>query len=270
MASYLFGPTFLEQLQKGVYEQDPVWQLYKDRNPHVIFDKIALGNRAITKQLISSFFLRAGRMPLYSLDNTHLLTPEGRTAYSNESEKVYINDICEQVTPNNIYACYLHLYNSFHWQGSTVSTLEHTADIHGLKCVLPFHDSAVINFLSAMPESWGRGLDFKPTKYPLKWMLHNRVDYPHHLQVGPHSYTYDTDPNFSLVGEIVHASSFKPVFEEALRKGSFVEKLDFNFFDHSYIDEKVVKPYLSGKELHGQEMSNLTSIAMQSAIGVYE
>jgi hypothetical protein len=269
MASYLFGPTFLEQLQKGVHEQDPVWRLYKDRNPHIIFDQIAIGKGAITQQLIASFFLRAGRLPLYSLDNTCLLTPEGRSAYSNQSEKVYLNGICDQVTPENIYACYLHLYNSFHWQGSTVSTLEHTAEIHGLKCVLPFHDSAVIDFLSAMPESWGRGLDLKPTKYPLKWMLRNRLNYPHHLQVGPHSYTYDTDPTFSIVGEVVNASSFKPVLKKTLQKGSFVEKLDSKIFDHSYIDKIIVQPYLSGKELHGQELNDLTAIAMHSAIGVY-
>jgi hypothetical protein len=269
MASYLFGPTFLGQLQKGVHEQDPVWQLYKQRNANTIFDQIAVGEREITKQLLASFFLRGGRMPLYSLDNTRLLTAEGRAVYNKESEKVYLDEICDHVTPDNLYATYLHLYNSFHWQGSTVSTLEHTSEAHGLKCVLPFHDSAVIEFLSAMPESWGRGLDLKTTKYPLKWMLRNRIDYPHHLQVGPHAYTYDTDPNFSILGELLHASSLKPSFDKALRKGSFVEKLESNVFDHSYINNKVIKPYLEGKELRGQEMNDLSTIAMHSVIGTF-
>jgi hypothetical protein len=179
-----------------------------------------------------------------------------------------LNDICAQVTPETLYACYLHLYNSFHWQGATVSTLEHTAQLHGLRCVLPFHDSAVIEFLSAMPESWGRGLDLKPTKYPLKWMLQNRIDYPHHLQTGPHSYTYDVDPNFTLIGELLYASSLKPVFDQALKNGRFVAKLDSAIFDHSYIDS-TIDSYLKGMELRGQEMSDLMSLAMHSAIGVY-
>lgn len=269
MASYLFGPTFLGQLCKGAHEQDPVWLLYKQRNGNAMFDKVVAGVAETTKQLLASFFLRAGRMPLYSLDNTRLLTREGCAIYSSESERVYLNDICSQVTPETLYAAYLHLYNSFHWQGATVSTLEHTAEIHGLKCVLPFHDSTVIQFLSAMPESWGRGLDLKPTKYPLKWMLQNRIDYPHHLQTGPHSYTYDVDPNFSLVGEILNASSFKPVFTNALKESRFVDSLDPNMFDRSYIDKEVIQPYMAGAEVRGQQLNDLAALAMHSTIGIY-
>ena len=268
MASYLFGPTFLGQLQKGAHEQDPVWQIFRQRSTNTIFDSLAKGKQAITQQLLASFFLRGGRMPLYSLDNTRLLTSTGRENYANESERVYLSDISERITQDNLYSHYLQLYNSFHWQGATVSTLEHTAELHGLRCVLPFHDSAVIDFLSAMPETWGRGLDLNPTKYPLKWMLRNRIDYPHHLQVGPHSYTCDVDPNFTLLGEILHASSFKSVFQEAFQKERFTEWLDSDIFDRPYIDG-IIARYLKGEELVGQEMNDLGALAMHSAIGVY-
>jgi hypothetical protein len=268
MASYLFGPTFLGQLLKGVHEQDPVWQLFKQRNVNSKFDQLAHGELAITRQLLASFFLRGGRMPLYSLDNTSLLTQKGREVYATESERIYFEDICDQVKKENLYAWYLHLYNSFHWQGATVATLEHTAEAHGLRCVLPFHDSAIINFLSEMPESWGRGLDLNPTKYPLKWMLRNRIDYPNHLQVGPHSYIYDVNPNFTLLGEILHGSSFKTVFSEALRAGRFVEWFDVSVFNRPYIDA-IVGRYLKGEELRGQEMNDLGVLAMHSVIGVY-
>ncbi len=268
MASYLFGPTFLGQLVNGTYEQDPVWQLFKQRNINTIFDRLAQGERAIIKQLLASFFLRGGRIPLYSLDNTRLLTAKGRESYAAESERIYLEDISSQVNRDNLYAWYLHLYNSFHWQGATVATLEHTAEDHGLRCVAPFHDSAVIEFLSAMPESWGRGLDLNPTKYPLKWMLRSRIDYPNHLQIGPHSYIYDVNPNFSLLGEILHASSFKGIFSEALQAGRFVDWLDSNVFDRSYIDA-IIGRYLKGEELHGQEMNDLGVLATHSAIGVY-
>jgi hypothetical protein len=268
MASYLFGPTFLGQLVNGAHEQDPVWQIFKQRNINTKFDQLAQGERAIAQQLLASFFLRGGRMPLYSLDNTRLLTTNGRESYAAESERIYLEDISPQVNRDNLYAWYLHLYNSFHWQGATVATLEHTAEAHGLRCISPFHDSAMIDFLSAMPESWGRGLDLNPTKYPLKWMLRNRIDYPNHLQVGPHSYIYDVNPNFSLLGEILHASSLKGVFSEALQTGQFVDWLDSNIFDRSYIDV-IIGRYLKGEELHGQEMSDLGALAIHSAIGVY-
>ena len=268
MASYLFGPTFLGQLQQGAHEQDPVWQLFKQRSTNTKFDPLTQGKDAISQQILASFFLRAGRMPLYSLDNTPLLTPQGREYYAEESERIYLEDVASQVTPENIYSIYLQLYNSFHWQGATVATLEHTAAAHGLQCVLPFHDSAIIDFLSAMPESWGRGLDLNQTKYPLKWMLRNRIDYPNHLQVGAHAYISDINPNFTLLGEIVHASSFKFLFDEALQKAQFVEWLDGKFFDRTYID-MIIGSYLKGEELNGQCMKDLSVLATHSLIGVY-
>jgi len=268
MASYLFGPTFLGQLQKGAHEQDPIWQIFKRRYSNTKFDALANGEKAITKQLLASFFLRGGRIPLYSLDNTPLLTKLGRENYSSESERIYLNDVSEDLTPNQLYAVYLHLYNSFHWQGSTVSTLERTAEAHGLRCVNPFHDSALIDFLSAMPETWGRGLDLNHTKYPLKWMLRNRIDYPNHLQVGPHSYTYDIIPDFSLLGEILHVSSFNPVFKNSLKDSSFIEWLDSQIFDRSYIDG-IVGRYLKGEELRGQEMNDVGVLALHATIGIY-
>jgi hypothetical protein len=268
MASYLFGPTFLGQLQKGVHEEDPIWQLFRGRSGVAIFDSIATGDKAISRQLLASFFLRGGRMPLYSLDNAKLLTVEGRKKYAIESERIYLQDASEAITEDNLYAYYLQLYNSFHWQGSTVATLEHTADFHGLRCVLPFHDGAIIKFLSAMPESWGRGLDLNPTKYPLKWMLTNRIDYPVHLQVGPHSYTYDVNPNFTLMGEILYASSFKAIFQKSLLKGHFIEWLDSATFDRGYIN-KIVGNYIKGEEVSGAQMNDLSALAMHSVIGQY-
>jgi hypothetical protein len=268
MASYLFGPTFLGQLQSGAFEQDPVWQLYRQRNSTAKFDPPESGEKAVVLQLLSSFFLRSGRMPLYSIDNSRMLSLHGCRIFVSESEQIYLKEASEHVTRDNLYAWYLHLYNSFHWQGATVSTLEHTAHAHGFNCVSPFHDGALIDFLSAMPENFGRGLDLNPTKYPLKWMLRNRIDYPIHLQVGPHSYTYDVNPTFSLLGEILHASSFRGIFTNTLRAGRFVEWLEADVFDRSYIDG-IVKRYLNGEELRGQEMKDVSVLAMHSMIGVY-
>ena len=99
-------------------------------------------------------------------------------------------------------------------------------------------------------------------------MLRNKIDYPYHLQVGPHSYLYDVRPEFSLLGELLHASSLKTVFNEALKKGVFIDRLDSHVFDRAYI-EGLAKRYLNGEELIGQEQADLGSLAMHSAVGVY-
>ena len=40
MASYLFGPTFLNQLIDGKHEQDPVWKIFMEYHTDTIFDKL--------------------------------------------------------------------------------------------------------------------------------------------------------------------------------------------------------------------------------------
>jgi len=65
-----------------------------------------------------------------------------------------------------------------------------------------------------MLESFVRGSDFNPTKYPLKWMLKNKVDYPLNPQVGPHSHFYSTDPIWCADADILYDSSGKPHFQK--------------------------------------------------------
>lgn len=207
-------------------------------------------------------------MPFTSLTNSKLLSNNGRVVYAAQMEETYLTRAGSEATPETLYAWYLHLYNSFHWQGATVATLEHTAAAHGMRCALPFHDGRLIEFLSAMPESWGRGLDLKPTKYPLKWMLQNRIDYPLHLQVGPHSYLYDVDPSFSHLGELLFGSSFAAVFKESLATDWCQKRLDPKMFDLDYVDS-IVNRYLNNEEVRGAEMNDLGVLAFQSAIGDY-
>jgi hypothetical protein len=268
MATYLFGPTFLSNLHNGVQEKDPVWQFFKQQNVSLKFDKLAENKEEITKQFISSFYLRGGRIPLSSLDNAPLLTNHGAKIYTEESQRIYFDDIYKEINTENIYSWYLHLYNSFHWQAATVISRDYTSEAHGIKCVHPFQDAGIIAFLSAMPESFGRGLDFNSTKYPLKWMLKNRIDYPYHYQTGPHSYTYDVQEGFSLGGEILNASSLKKVFQESMRQGEFISKLNQDMFDLDYV-HKITNSYLAGEELKGQALSDTIVLAMHSAVGVY-
>ena len=269
MASYLFGPTFLNEMQKGTHENDPIWQIFKNRNKDIIFDKLEKGEHKITNQLLYSFFLSGGRVPLYSKHNNKILTEGGINKFNKESIQTYLNEFDGKVNKDNLYSHYLHLYNSFHWQGATVAPLEYTLQEFGMKCMLPFHDKSIIDFLSSMPESYGRGLDFNQTKYPLKWMLKNRIDYPIDLQVGPHSYLYDTIPNFSLIGEIVNDSSFTNIYKEILSQENFVNKLDGDTFNLKYINS-IIKNYLNGQEIQGKKLTDLAAISAHAMVGFYE
>ena len=190
MASYLFGPTFYSVLKSKEHKNDPIWNLFYDRKKDLIFDDIKENNQEFNTQFLNSFFISPARMPLASLDNNKLITKFGASEFNLKTNKLYFEDVSKNLNSENLYSYYLHLYNSFHWQGSTVAPLEYCGDYFGFNVCLPFRDKSVIDFLSGMPEKWGRGLDFNNTKYPLKWMLKNRIDYPYKYQEGPHSYIY--------------------------------------------------------------------------------
>ena len=269
MASYLFGPTFLKQLHSGRFETDAVYRLLRDRAGAAVFDSPATpGPAATTGQLLASFFLRSHRLPLISLRSSRILTPAGLEAYQSEMETEYLREPAAAATPETLYAWYLHLYNSFHWQSSSVSGFSVISEEYGLRPRLPFWDSRLQEFLSAMPEDWGRGLELKPTKYPLKWMLEHRLDYPLHLQTGPHSYLYDVDASFSHAAELMYGSQLASRFRKGLESRRYRQLLSPDVFQLDLIDEMVGR-YLEGTEVRGTELAELLSLATLSAVGWY-
>lgn len=268
MASYLFGPTFLSLLQQGEHEKDPIYGMFRARASGVKFDAVDSDSEKRTLQLFTSFFLRNGRMPMWSLENSRLLTAKGRDAYTQEMQDSYLKEAAENATGDTLYAWYLHLYNSFHWQGSTVRTLSVLADEYHLQTDLPFWDARLHEFLSSMPEDWGRGLDLNPTKFPLKWMLKNRLDYPYDLQKGPHSYTYDVDHSFNHAEEVFCHSKMTPILQKALSDKPYHQILSPEVFDLEFIDT-LVEDYVGGKAMPASALSELVPLALLSLIGWY-
>tara|TARA_B100002003_G_C14150171_1_gene553148 strand:- start:16 stop:1539 length:1524 start_codon:yes stop_codon:yes gene_type:complete len=267
MASYLFGPNFLQLMLKGNAEEDVIYDLLKRQHQGGIFDKLATDHVSCARQLFASIFTRDLRMPGWSLENCNMFTKAGRESYSSEMEAKYLNEPAKVATPATLYSWYIHLYSSFHWQGGTVTTLGYTAERQGFEMNLPFHDSRLHEFLSEMPESGGRGLEIRPTKYPLKWILENKIDYPMHLQVGPHSYIYDTDPTFNFAGEFIYASAYTPLIKERFKHRNYEALLSSECFDLNYINS-IVDHYLAGEEIPA-ERTDLSALAFLTLTGWY-
>lgn len=267
MASYLFGPTFVREFLDGRHEDDAVYRLFKDRNPGVLFDDALPQSGGRMRQMLVSFFLRNGRLPLWSGRNVRMLTRVGMERYTEEMAGEYFQGV-EAATPEVMYSWYLQLYNSFHWQGSTVCTVQKMADHFGLTAHNPYWAAGIQDFLRAMPESWGRGLDFNPTKYPLKRMLRDKFNYPMHLQTGPHSYTYDIDPTFNHSFELMHFSQIGQRAKKILAGKPYHEMLSAESFDLSYIDGLVDK-FLKGEEQRGTALNDLVAVWLLCQSGWY-
>ena len=212
-------------------------------------------------------FARDVRMPYYSIKNSKIFTNLGAELYDSELKKNYFSDLLDNFDSEALYSYYSRLYNSFHWQGGSVTTLAYTAEQHNIGFNLPFYDKRLHNFLSQMPENFGRGLEIRPTKFPLKWILKNKIKYPQHLQVGPHSYIYDVDPNFSYPGEFIHASSYTPIIKEMFQNEIYEEILNEDYFNLDYY-KKIVKNLIDGKEVN-EEKNDLASLAYLCLAGWY-
>lgn len=115
--------------------------------------------------------------------------------------QVFLKTIVEANLPpsiNQIYKAYIDIYHYTHWMGSTVHGLRHFAP-DKYQLLMPFGDQTVLQLLRTMPTEFGRGLEIRPTKYPLKKILKEFVDYPYQFQKGQHAYTYDDDQSINLV-----------------------------------------------------------------------
>ena len=267
MATYLYGPTFFKTILDGSFETDSIYNFLKNRYDGGIFESPSTEKIGNTKQLLSSMFLRDARFPFWSLENSSYFTKQGREFYQTEMSKTYLDEIAKEVTSDNLYSSIIDLYNSFHWNGGTVSTLYSTGDLFDINVNLPFKDTRLIKFLSEMPESWGRGLEMRPTKYPLKEFLKTKIDYPYHLQSGPHSYLYDTDHEFDHAAEWNYRSAFSQQYRKIMAKRAYRNVLSEKFFNISYLD-KIVTNYINGKEVK-EEKHDLENLIYFSVMGFY-
>jgi len=145
------------------------------------------------------------------------------------------------------YSSVQYLYNSFHWQGSTVSTMNHYPNENGLKMYLPFWNMAIQNFTDKMPENWGRGLELKPTKFPLKESFKKFLSYPPYLEEGPHSYMYDVNQYVSPHTELIINPKTKKYILKIFKKYHPLEFLDKKNFKHNLINQQI-KNYSRGEE----------------------
>ena len=114
-----------------------------------------------------------------------------------------------------------------------------------------------------MPESMGRGLELKETKYPEKQILRKSVDVTK-LNVGPHSYLSDTS-NANPYHEVIFKSKFRKIIKETFKDYNPTKFLDKNYFDHKFIksDKYAFYAFFAGKVLSVKEQLQFLAIALE-------
>ena len=113
MMSYLYSPSFLDQIENGLHEDDPIWKIFKAFRPNQIINKVDNDFALAKEDFLASFFLTGGRFPFYSLDNYQSLSNEGTEYLRAEYVDKYIKDPAASLNQDNFYSTFFHLYYSF-------------------------------------------------------------------------------------------------------------------------------------------------------------
>ena len=232
MMNYLFGPTFFNIVLKKNFLNDTIFTFLTNKLK-IKIKKIKLNQKDVFKNFMQSMFAINNRFPLNS-EISQFLNKKKQKEYLDTFNKNYLNNI-QFKNNSQIYSCYLYLYNKFHWQGSTVRPAYHIAYNFSSNFINIFWNASTQKTLSTMPESFGRGLELRPTKFPEKEILKQSIDVDK-LNVGPHSYlsdTSDADPYF----EVLYNSQYRKIIEKTFKNFDPRKHFDKKYFDINFINK---------------------------------
>lgn len=269
MNCYLYGPSFFKKVMDGSYKRDKVFQIFMKMKEGVGFNLDFEGKEDVIESYLYPFFYGSPRIPFANTYTNPALNEKGQKAIYNFLIRDYMPQLIPDFTEENMYSWLIYLYHSLHSQGATVRAKSHAMEHNNHRCRSPYFDIRLVNFLSKMPEEWGRGLEFNNTKYPLKWVAKNKIKFPYDLlDKGPHAYLWDIKEGFSLMTEITYRSGVTGMFKDVLTKKSYKDILDDEYFEMKYLDNLVLG-YLNGEEVSGKDLNNLISLITLCITGWY-
>ncbi len=260
--NYLFSPSFLKKVFKNKSTDDFIFnKLSKSKNIKFL-NKKNLKNSSLFTQIFDDLFNSNSRFPFENKESKIL-----SQKLLNRSKIYHIKNYFNGVKISEfdqIYSSYLQLYNSFHWQASTISPLFNYSENFNLSMTLPFWGHGIQKFLSEMPSNWGRSLEIKNIKYPLKESFRRKMNYPKFIEEGFHSYRYDEKKFQDPIFEIISNKITKNYMIKILNRYHPCDYLDKNYFKINQIN-KILKSYISGRD-YVKDSNNIYSLYLFSKL----
>lgn len=243
--NYLYSPTFQNLILENTYQKDSIFKEYIKKNNYKIKGKKFKNYSEVVQEIFYNIFLSNKRLVLDST-KPNIFTNNLFKSYKKYFNENYFQNVKIKKS-EEFYSSIQYLYNSFHWQGSTVSSMSHYPVENNLNMHFPFWNLEIQKFTDKMPENWGRGLELRPTKFPLKESFKKYLNYPAYLETGPHSYMYDINQFESSETELLINPKTKTYMLKILKKYHPAEFLSNKDFNHNLIND-VIKKYQRGSE----------------------
>lgn len=252
MKSYLFSPSFYTKVLNDTYSGDKVFQFFEFYFNS--YRKISAKDKL--NFYFKSFMLSSERIPFAKIFSSPLANDYLNSSYQINIDENIFDDLIDKTSNENLYYSLLQLYRAYHFHSPQIEVKHSPLRSAGENCKIPFLDSSLVKYMYSMPEGWGRGLELRPTKYPLRYLANEKWDIPVDIleESGAHSYIAETDKrwnysggSWSLAAETIYNSVFGEHYKLILSEIE-IEK----YFYPEYFDTKALKQimndFVSGKQ----------------------
>jgi hypothetical protein len=278
MKNYLYGPTFYRKILNNSYTNDSVFQFFNFYFGKDKFENVSkIKDELLTFSYLKSFMFPGGRVPFYKTSSSYFSSVALNIKFNkNISEKIF-SPVISNMSADNLYYSLLQIYRSYHFHSPQIAVKHTPLRKYGESRMLPFLDMRMVKFMYSMPESWGRGLEMKPTKYPLKHLAHTKWEIPVDIleSTKAHSYIAEHDKKWSYSGgkwnincEVIYNSTLGQYSKEVLNNINLEKYFSSQYFEVDKM-QKVVKDFVNGKE----DLENaglIYNLCILFLIGVYE
>lgn len=257
MKSYLFGPSFFTKIQNNSFTDDKVFQFFKYYFGEENFENTNdLKKNDLLNSYFKSFMLSSARVPFAKVAGNEFASDSLQNDFNSGLSENIFNALVSDTTSQNLYYSLLQIYRYYHFHSPQIEVKHSPLRHKGENCKIPFLDSSLLKFMYSMPESWGRGLELKPTKYPLRYLAHERWNIPVHIleEPGAHSYIAESDKRWSYSGgswnmncETIYNSVFGERFKSILSEIDLEKYFSPEYFKTDLM-KKAVDDFINGKQ----------------------
>jgi hypothetical protein len=250
MMSYLYSPSFMQKVIDDTYLDDFAYNLFK--NAEVGGSRLHHAGTEFTPasqmtreerifEYLLSFVLSNSRLPFAPIANESVFSSHARSSLKEWLYINYFQEVVTQIDTENMYFWLIWLYQHFHLQGFEKSALNASLRGSGRRPCVPFYDLQLVKFLQRMPEDWGRGLEWRQTKYPLKHYGRNILKVPYDIiESGVHSYITEMEQgrNVNIFSEILNNSSLSAEMWQNVKNNTDLDKLfDKDWFNRPALNK---------------------------------
>lgn len=244
MRNYLYSPSFLTKVLNSSHEKDFFFKLFWW---HANSEQDLVKNNDCKDTILNyllSFIISDFRIPFARIAREAIFNEDERASFKKWLHVNYFKEVAENIKPENMYFYLIQLYKYFHLQGSQYRVIQSSLEGSGFHPRLPFLDMQLAEFLAQMPENWGRGLEWRQTKYPLKQYASRYLDIPTDIiESDFHSYIDEEEGEERMIdwkAEMVNSSPLGLRWRDSARQ-QILDKI----FDKKRVDVELIKNMLS-------------------------